>query len=159
MINRGEIIMKLYVAYGSNLDKEQMKYRCPSARPVQSGYLDNWQLIYRGSKTGAYASIHYKKGCRVPVGLWEITKHDERFLDRYEGYPIFYQKKNIFVHLGGGSKVKAMVYIMRSDASPGAPSKQYLRTILRGYADFGLDESYLIRSILQNQQETGKERE
>lgn len=92
--------MKLYVAYGSNLDKEQMKYRCPSARPVQSGYLDNWQLIYRGSKTGAYASIRYKKGCRVPVGLWEITKHDERFLDRYEGYPIFYQKKNIFVHLG-----------------------------------------------------------
>ena len=52
--------MKLYVAYGSNLDKEQMKYRCPLARPVQSGYLDNWQLIYRWSKTGAYASIRYK---------------------------------------------------------------------------------------------------
>lgn len=60
--------MKLYVAYGSNLDKEQMKYRCPSARPVQSGYLDNWQLIYRGSKTGAYASIRYKK--RMPCSRW-----------------------------------------------------------------------------------------
>ena len=119
MIRRKEIVVKLYVAYGSNLDKKQMKYRCPLARPVQSGYLDNWQLIYRGSKTGAYASIRYKKGCRVPVGIWEITAHDEKFLDMYEGYPSFYQKKNIYVHLEDGSRVKAMVYIMRSDAAPG----------------------------------------
>lgn len=150
--------MKLYVAYGSNLDKKQMKYRCPLARPVQSGYLDNWQLIYRGSKTGAYASIRYKKGCRVPVGIWEITAHDEKFLDMYEGYPSFYQKKNICVHLEDGSRVKAMVYIMRSDAAPGVPSKQYMRTILRGYADFHLDENYLIESLIRNQDETGKER-
>lgn len=106
MIRRKEIIMKLYVAYGSNLDKKQMKYRCPLARPVQSGYLDNWQLIYRGSKTGAYASIRYKKGCRVPVGIWEITAHDEKFLDMYEGYPSFYQKKNIYVHLEDAQESK-----------------------------------------------------
>lgn len=158
MIRRKEIVVKLYVAYGSNLDKKQMKYRCPLARPVQSGYLDNWQLIYRGSKTGAYASIRYKKGCRVPVGIWEITAHDEKFLDMYEGYPSFYQKKNIYVHLEDGSGVKAMVYIMRSDAAPGVPSKQYMRTILRGYADFHLDENYLIESLIRNQDETGKER-
>lgn len=150
--------MKLYVAYGSNLDKMQMKYRCPGARPVYSGHLENWQLIYRGSKTGAYASIRYKKGCRVPVGIWEITAHDEKFLDMYEGYPSFYQKKNIYVHLEDGSRVKAMVYIMRSDAAPGVPSKQYMRTILRGYADFHLDENYLIESLIRNQDETGKER-
>lgn len=158
MIRRKEIVVKLYVAYGSNLDKKQMKYRCPLARPVQSGYLDNWQLIYRGSKTGAYASIRYKKGCRVPVGIWEITAHDEKFLDMYEGYPSFYQKKNIYVHLEDGSRVKAMVYIMRSDAAPGVPSKQYMRTILRGYADFHLDENYLIESLIRNQDETRKER-
>lgn len=150
--------MKLYVAYGSNLDKEQMKYRCPLARPIQSGYLDNWQLIYRGSKTGAYASIRYKKGFRVPVGIWEITAHDERFLDMYEGYPSFYQKKNIYVHLKGGARIKAMVYIMRPDAAPGTPSGQYMRTILRGYADFHLDEDYLIESLIRNQEETRKER-
>ena len=159
MINRGEIIMKLYVAYGSNLDKEQMKYRCPSARPVQSGYLDNWQLIYRGSKTGAYASIRYKKGCRVPVGLWEITKHDERFLDRYEGYPIFYQKKNIFVT----SEVVQRLRLWYISCDPMLLRVRHQNSIFGlycvDYADFGLDESYLIRSILQNQQETGKERE
>lgn len=73
MIRRKEIVMKLYVAYGSNLDKKQMKYRCPLARPVQSGYLDNWQLIYRGSKTGAYASIRYKK--RMSCSRWNMENY------------------------------------------------------------------------------------
>lgn len=150
--------MKLYIAYGSNLNKEQMKHRCPLAHPVQSGYLDNWQLIYRGSKTGAYASIRYKKGYRVPVGIWEITAHDERFLDMYEGYPSFYQKKNIYVYLEDGSKVNAMAYIMRPDAAPGTPSRQYMRTILRGYTDFQLDKNYLIESLIYNQKETRIER-
>lgn len=53
--------MKLYVAYGSNLNKEQMSHRCPDAKPVYTGYLENWELIYRGSKTGAYATIRRKK--------------------------------------------------------------------------------------------------
>ena len=40
--------MKLYVAYGSNLNKQQMRHRCPSAKPVYTGYLNNWELIYEG---------------------------------------------------------------------------------------------------------------
>ena len=56
--------MKLYVAYGSNLNKQQMRHRCPSAKPVYTGYLNNWELIYRGSKTGSYATIRRKKGYR-----------------------------------------------------------------------------------------------
>ena len=76
----------------------------------------------------------------------------------YEGYPSFYQKKNIYVHLKGGARIKAMVYIMRPDAAPGTPSGQYMRTILRGYADFHLDEDYLIESLIRNQEETRKER-
>ena len=30
--------MKLYVAYGSNLNKEQMSHRCPDAKPVYTGF-------------------------------------------------------------------------------------------------------------------------
>lgn len=82
---------KLYIAYGSNLNTEQMARRCPTAHIYGSGYLNNWKLIYRGSKTGAYASIQRKKGCRVPIVVWEIEKEDERNLDIYEGYPTFYE--------------------------------------------------------------------
>lgn len=150
--------MKLYVAYGSNLNKNQMSRRCPGARPLYSGYLNNWELIYRGSKTGAYASIRRKKNSRVPVGIWEITPDDEIHLDMYEGYPRFYQKRNVFVTLENDRKVKAMVYIMRDDAKPGEPSANYIDTIIKGYKDFYLDFAYLIESISKNLEETKKER-
>lgn len=59
----------IYVAYGSNLNIEQMEIRCPGAALIGTGYLKDWELIYRGSKTGAYATIRKHKGKIVPVGL------------------------------------------------------------------------------------------
>lgn len=59
--------MKLYVAYGSNLNKEQMSHRCPDAKPVYTGYLENWELIYRGSKLEhmpQYAGKRIPSTCR-----------------------------------------------------------------------------------------------
>ena len=43
--------MKLYVAYGSNLNKEQMSHRCPDAKPVYTGYLENLSLIHISEPT------------------------------------------------------------------------------------------------------------
>ena len=100
--------MKLYVAYGSNLNKQQMRHRCPSAKPVYTGYLNNWELIYRGSKTGSYATIRRKKGYRVPVVVWGIQHSDERNLDIYEGYPRFYSKQNVYVTISDDSHIKAI---------------------------------------------------
>ena len=40
--------MKLYIAYGSNLHKQQMEKRCPDAVPHAVGTLNGWELVYRG---------------------------------------------------------------------------------------------------------------
>lgn len=136
---------KLYVAYGSNLNLKQMSYRCPDAKLVCSGRLENWQLIYRGSQTGAYATIQRKKGYAVPVVLWEITINDEHNLDVYEGFPTFYHKQYIMVDTPSG-KVKAMVYIM-NPSLPGIPTPFYLNSIYQGYLDNDLDIQYLCESI------------
>lgn len=150
--------MKYYVAYGSNLNKEQMKYRCPGARPVYTGFLNNWELIYRGSLTGAYASIRRRKRSRVPVVIWEIGISDECSLDRYEGYPHFYYKQNVYVSIPDHPRIRAMVYIMNKQAAPGEPSKRYIDSIYTGYLDFGLDLNYLQNSLLKNATEMSKER-
>lgn len=144
---------RLYVAYGSNLNKEQMARRCPTAKTYEIGFLNNWELIYRGSKTGAYATIRRKKGSKVPVAVWEIEDLDERNLDIYEGYPRFYSKRNVMVSLPTGFK-KAMVYIMDSTRLPGIPSRLYIDTIAKGYKDFGLDCEYLKNSLYLNKKET-----
>lgn len=146
---------KLYVAYGSNLNKEQMARRCPTAKIYEIGFLKNWELIYRGSRTGAYATIRRKKGKIVPVAVWKIEDIDERNLDIYEGYPRFYFKRNIMVWLPTGLK-KAMVYIMDPARLPGIPSFHYIDTIYKGYSDCGLDYQYLMDSLYLNRKEIEK---
>ena len=101
--------MSLYVAYGSNLNVQQMSYRCPGATVAFTGYLINWKLLYRGSRTGSYATVKRQKGSRVPVAVWNIDSKNEKALDLYEGYPRFYKKRNVFVQLKNGTRKKAMI--------------------------------------------------
>ena len=102
---------KLYIAYGSNMDEGQMAYRCPTARLLGQAEVEGYRLLFKGSLTGAYATIEPQEGGRVPALVWEIGEADEASLDRYEGFPSFYYKKDLTVSLGG-QEVTAMVYIM-----------------------------------------------
>lgn len=78
---------RLYVAYGSNLNIRQMKYRCPTAKLYGTGVIDNYELQFKGQPHGAFATIAPKDGSSVPIAVWEIQARDEMSLDRYEGYP------------------------------------------------------------------------
>lgn len=127
--------MSLYVAYGSNLNVQQMSYRCPGATVAFTGYLINWKLLYRGSRTGSYATVKRQKGSRVPVAVWNIDSKNEKALDLYEGYPRFYKKRNVFVQLKNGTRKKAMIYLLPDSATAGRPSSRYVGTVLQGYKD------------------------
>lgn len=146
---------KLYIAYGSNLHKEQMAMRCPGAKVVCTGIVEDYKLVYRGSKTGAYATIIPCKGEYVPVAVWRINEAHERSLDLYEGFPTFYYKKNLEVVIEPcADRVEAMAYIMFDAAKAGKPSMSYLETCAQGYLDQGLDMIKLEESIINNREET-----
>jgi hypothetical protein len=144
---------RLYIAYGSNLNLEQMAVRCPTAHIIGTGKLQDWKLKFRGSQTGAYATIEKCNGSVVPVAVWSIGQRDEFSLDIYEGYPNFYYKSIIQVTMDNGKIHKAMVYIMNKKAEPGAPSLRYIRMIEKGYRKNHLDLSYLIDALQDNSQE------
>ena len=42
------MLKKYYLAYGSNLNLEQMKYRCPTAKPIGKMNLKDYRLVYKG---------------------------------------------------------------------------------------------------------------
>lgn len=140
---------KLYIAYGSNLNLAQMAVRCPSAKVYAKGVLNNWELVYRGSKTNSHATIERKMGSSVPVLVWEIQPSDEYRLDLYEGCPHYYFKRNIMVNIGAKKK-KAMVYIMNEQQLPGKPSASYIETIRQGYIDNDMNLSILEKSLEVN---------
>ena len=85
---------RLYVAYGSNLNLQQMGWRCPMAKVVGIGVIENYQLLFNG-----VATIVPEEKAEVPVAVWEIQPRDEQSLDRYEGYPTLYRKEDIKVKM------------------------------------------------------------
>lgn len=84
---------KEYFAYGSNLNFEQMAYRCPEATVVGTAKLDGYELAFRRG----YLTILPKEGASVEGLIWSVTDHDESQLDCYEGYPTFYDKETLTV--------------------------------------------------------------
>lgn len=136
---------RLYIAYGSNLNIEQMGHRCPYAVPLGTAMLENYRLMFRGGNN-AVATVEPLEGCVVPVLLWEITPRCEEALDRYEGWPRLYRKEDVTVTFGG-KPVAAMVYIMNEVYPYGQPGDYYLDVIKDGYATAGFDTAVLNAAI------------
>lgn len=147
---------KLYVAYGSNLNKERMKGRCSTATFVGTGVIENYELQFKGSLHSAHATIAPKEGSTVPVGVWTIQKRDEAHLDMYEGYHkegyCYYDKERIPVRMDDGSILTGMVYIMDQQKDFGYPCASYYYTVAQGYLDCGLDTSVLEQALLDSGQ-------
>ena len=61
--------MKLYFAYGANLNIANMAQRCPSAVAIEPFYLHDYRLMFSG-----VATIEPAEGARVPGALWAITE-------------------------------------------------------------------------------------
>lgn len=133
---------KLYFAYGSNINLEQMAYRCPDAEAVGPVILENYELLFRGNAKGnGVATIAPKKGSRVHGLLWRITPACEQSLDLYEGYPRLYEKEQVTVRDSEGKQLTVMAYVMTGDGrwmSPTMPSAFYYRGIQDGYRQNGL---------------------
>lgn len=137
---------KLYLAYGSNLNLEQMAHRCPSAKVVGATTLHDYQLLFRGQHGGAVATVEPLEGSSVPCLLWEITPDDEMELDRYEGFPFLYRKETVKVKLGR-KVIEAMVYIMNEGKPLNSPSCYYYSVILEGYKTAGFDVEILKKAV------------
>ena len=133
-----EQIGNLYCAYGSNMDLEQMRYRCPNSKVISTSYIEDYRLQFN-----QHATIVKDKGTKVPVVLWEIAPQDWRNLDRYEGYPSYYRKELVNVKVGGVERA-SLVYIMnKPDFAISPPTQAYLDGIKRGCKQHGIDTGYL----------------
>ena len=120
----------LYLAYGSNLNKKQMSFRCPKAKALESCILSGYKREFRRVANIKKTNNEQDK---IACGIWNITKECESALDIYEGYPNLYGKMNI--RLDDDREV--MTYFMKK-GHLAPPSYDYLNTIIRGYKDFDL---------------------
>ena len=146
-----------YFAYGSNINLDQMAYRCPDAQVMGPVTLKDYELLFR---RGGFATIVPKEGAMVPGLLWSITPECERSLDRYEGYPLFYDKRMVTVRDSEGRSLSVMAYIMDERfREPMLPSNAYYQGILEGYRQNGLPATALKKAFDHAVQEVHAETE
>ena len=143
---------RYYIAYGSNLNVARMAERCPDAEVVGTGKLRDMQLLFKGSMTGNYLTVEYAQDSEVPVAIWKVSGQDEVNLDRYEGYPRFYYKKEIplevkDVKTGELRIMNTFIYIMHEERILGVPEEWYMNICKEGYRTFGFDLKFLDEAI------------
>ena len=136
--------MRLYGAYGSNLNTEQMRKRCPNSIPLCSIYLEDWSLVFKG-----VADLEKNRGSIALLGIYEITKECEKSLDLYEEYPIVYNKVNIKKKVEGRIR-NIMLYTMNEKYQYAKPTVKYFKVIENGYKDWNSSLKSLYSSCLHS---------
>jgi gamma-glutamylcyclotransferase (GGCT)/AIG2-like uncharacterized protein YtfP len=134
--------MIYYFAYGSNLNLQQMKKICPSAKLWKRAYLRGYRFVY----SGRFASIVKKRGGVVWGAVFKIDSNCLKNLDRFEDFPVLYQKKYVTVK-AGTDKYKALVYFQK-ERKLEKTSAQYKKIVERGAVQCGLPKKYINRFIL-----------
>jgi gamma-glutamylcyclotransferase (GGCT)/AIG2-like uncharacterized protein YtfP len=133
--------MTYYFAYGSNMNHEHMKYRCPKSKYIGTHELPDHELVFR-----SVADVQQSKDSSVVGALFKITDECERSLDRYEGYPNLYTKK---YHMAQDENMpkKIMFYSMVDKQLVFPPSESYLETIIKGYIDCDIPTDNLVEAV------------
>ncbi len=135
-----------YFAYGSNLNLEQMKSRCPCSVPVVRAKLKDYQLGFNRT-----ADILENKGSEVWGAIYDVPKGDMKALDRYEGYPHFYKKLDVKVESYRGKAYKVFTYAMIFEGAE-RPSDSYYRVIEEGYRNWGIGLKPLQQALDKSRQ-------
>ena len=128
-----------YFAYASNLNRKQMRERCPESKPMFVANLPNYKLVFAGWSRqwrGGKASIKRFRGEKVTGGVYEVSERDLSRLDRYEGCPGDYHRLKVTVFDEDGEPVEAVTYIKSGQLEETPPSKEYVAVIQQGYRDW-----------------------
>ncbi len=147
----------LYFAYGSNLDPDEMRERCPESRVVGLALLRDHRLTFplRSERWGGGAAgVTHAHGGAVWGALYELSESDLASLDAYEGWKgpgdhhNLYDRDLATVELtrpDDGSvprRVRAYTYFART-LNPTPPSRRYLETLLKGARHHRLPPEYI----------------
>jgi gamma-glutamylcyclotransferase (GGCT)/AIG2-like uncharacterized protein YtfP len=145
----------LYFAYGSNMDAEQMKERCPSAKFVCRAKLPSHRL--------AFTRKSVRRGCGVADILrdemkdvwgvvYELLENELENLDKDEDFrpgrpddQNDYTRENCYVWHEGDAKRPLIVAIYRGHPQPNPPlpDSDYKNLIVAGAMHWQLPADYI----------------
>src|SRR6266446_4988510 len=145
--------LMLYFAYGSNMDWDQIKGRCPSARFFGVAELRDYRFAFtrRSEKRGCgVCDVVSDKGKAVWGVVFEINNVDIGRLDVEEGYQPgratnSYLRKECHVFMSGDDKqpMAVVTYFGDPQANPPLPNAEYKNLLVSGAHRWQLPAEYI----------------
>lgn len=123
-----------------------MLERAPHSPQAGTGWIMGWRLTFGGEQLGwnggALATLVEDEAEQVFVALYELTEHDEKKLDIWEGGELGWHRKiRVRVQTLEG-EVGAWVYVL-NDYEGGLPSAWYLGVLADAAECAGAPEDYV----------------
>ena len=133
--------MKYYLAYGMNSNLLEMSHRCPRAQSLGKVILPDYKLAFK-----THCDVVYTPGASMECVLWSITDECERALDLLEGFPDYYDKREVKIQYQGRT-IRPMIYYMCSGFDYAAPSEHYLTMVAEGYSKHNIPIAQIITAL------------
>jgi hypothetical protein len=136
----------LYAAYGSNLDPDQMRERCPHSPVVGPGWLIGWRLTFGGEELGwegALATVVEDELSQVFVMVYDVLANDEAALDHWESATTgLYRKIRVRVQTLNREEL-CWLYVL-DGYEGGLPSARYLGLMADAAEAAGAPDDYVV---------------
>ena len=130
----------LYFAYGSNMDEEQMAYRCPDAEKLTKVTIPDYRFAL---DEAGVATILPTQGDHVEGLLWSVTPADIKRLDRYEGIAVGCYRKEMLPIDDYRPGCEALVYLSNRDLTPRRERSGYMERIIQAAVDHQFTKPYI----------------
>lgn len=134
-----------YFAYGSNLNKEQVKERINSFKECGPAILEDYKLtfnIYSPARDGGVADILTSKGDKVYGAVYKMSKEKLYKVEETGLKSGRYKPEQVEVNYNN-QKINATAFVVSDKNDFIEPSDEYLKTILNGLRDHGYDENII----------------
>jgi len=132
-----------YFAYGMNTNRDSMQNRTPTSTSLGRAQLRDFEFRF-----AYHADVVSKPGKMVEGVLWSIDQHGLQTLDAFEGYPNYYDRKQVVVTCKG-KEYTAWVYVMTPGHVLGIPSKYYKDLLLEGYTQHRIPVNQILEGLCQ----------
>ncbi len=143
----------LYFAYGSNLNWNQIKGRCPSTEFFAVAKLKGHRLAFTRKserRGGGSADAVPEPGCSVWGIIYRMDENEITALDEAEDYvpgraQNGYTRQQCYVYADGNEEKPILVslYFAEKQESPPLPSAAYKQLIVEGAKYWRLPQEYI----------------
>jgi len=141
----------LYFAYGSNMLSRRLQERTPSAKAIDTGYVEGRKLVFHklGRDGSGKCDMQATGADRVYGVLFQLRRAEKPVLDHAEGLGTGYKEESVLVHLSGSKKVHAITYAAIAIKPGVLPFDWYKSLVIAGALQHALPQSHIdwIRSF------------